>query len=152
MAEQKQNDGFKTLDEAQVFIQSFGDELSKRLNGDKDVKEDDELVTKYLNYDKFKYIAAGKEYDSVSSWLGRENKMMKITKNIMISYTVNCWMTSSIAASYKYNITFINNKQIEMNGIISLVIGNDKKITFVVQTPQNDDLVKILKLLGELQK
>ena len=152
MAEQKQNDGLKSLEEAQGFIDNFANELAKTLNGSKDIKESDDLVTKYLNCDKFKYIAAGKEYESISSWLARQNGFIKITKNINMSYSVKCWMTSSIVASYKYNITFINDKQVEVKGMISMVIGNDQKIAFVVQTPQNEDLIKIKKLLGELQK
>ena len=49
MAEQKESDGFKSLQEAQGFMNSFGNELVKTLNGDKDIKESDDLVTKYLN-------------------------------------------------------------------------------------------------------
>lgn len=138
--------GLKSKEEAQELASNFNvTKLASIIT-----TQNDDPIIKLIDSDTFVFISGTTIKTGIKEWLPFHNGFIKLIKQANSLIKVEEWMSNSIMMSYTFDLTFIDDQQCKIRGYSTMVIGNDKKIKYVIESPRNDDYRKMNMIIESI--
>ena len=148
--DEKKGSGFESPEEAVEFTNNFYNALCESLSRDTEIIITDDMITKYLSTYNFVLIHNGIVLNGVKQWIPFHNALNKVVKKVNTDIKIESYCGYSIALSYVSNMIFINGQHCVIRGNTSIVVGNDKKIRYLVETPNNENLNEMKEIIKSI--
>ena len=119
------------------------------MSSNNELKENDDVVIKYLDKNVV-VIRNGKILNGIKEWILFHNETIKIAKTVECDIDITSFCGLSFAISYVFNIILINNKSNIIRGNSNIVMTTNKKISYIVETAYNKNIIAFNKNLQSL--
>eukprot|EP00486_Rosalina_sp_Unknown_P002880 CAMPEP_0201564260 /NCGR_PEP_ID=MMETSP0190_2-20130828/2377_1 /ASSEMBLY_ACC=CAM_ASM_000263 /TAXON_ID=37353 /ORGANISM="Rosalina sp." /LENGTH=339 /DNA_ID=CAMNT_0047980187 /DNA_START=19 /DNA_END=1038 /DNA_ORIENTATION=+ len=140
--------GLKSKEEAQELASNFNvTKLASIITA-----EDDDAVMKLIDTNDFTMISAGSIMTGTKDWIPFHNGFIQMINTANSWVKVEEWMSNSITMSYQFDLTFIDDQECTIRGYSTIVVSNDKKIKYVVESPQYDDHRKMNMIIESIME